>query len=101
LIYIVENLISPLWSLSKYWLKFGTSQFTTASLMKVHPHASCPKPYGRNWVPLSYMNRGQWVEPQANLKMVVANGSMEGFVINKDTSCPILILHQHNWDPTR
>jgi hypothetical protein len=35
-------------------VKIRTSQFIDASLMKVHPHASCPKPYGRNLAPLSY-----------------------------------------------
>jgi hypothetical protein len=51
LISIVENLASPLLSLFKYQLKSGTLQFIDASLMKVHPHASCPNPYGRNLVP--------------------------------------------------
>jgi hypothetical protein len=62
LILIVGNPISPLWSLSKYRLKFRTSPFTIALLMKVHPHASCPKPYGRNWVPLSSYHQPSLLE---------------------------------------
>jgi hypothetical protein len=34
-------------------VKIQNIRFIGVSLMKVHPHASCPKLYGRNLAPLS------------------------------------------------
>jgi hypothetical protein len=37
--------------------------------------------YQGRWNRKSYINGSQWLEPQAHLKMVVSNRSMEAFVV--------------------